>query len=128
MPDRSGLLRNLRVGDIFHARSPNGASMVCLVTEVSDDTISSRRITTQDDHTFDLRAGIELGTVPSRIDCVEPLPADIHKTYMDLDQKYQKFKEMLRNGIEPPLEQCKLTAAEKDALLYISDHLVEHAI
>ena len=64
MTDRETALRSLAMGDIFHGRSPNGASLVCLITSVNDSTIYARRITTQDDLKFDRRTGIELGDVP----------------------------------------------------------------
>ena len=60
MADRETGLRNLAVGDIFHARSQNGASLVCLVTGVDDSTIYARRIHTQDDVLFDRGTGFEV--------------------------------------------------------------------
>jgi hypothetical protein len=128
MADRETALRSLAVGDIFHGRSPNGASLVCLVTSVTESTIRARRVTTQDDIEFDRQNGIELGDVRSRIDCVEPFPADIHDVFLELDRKYQAFREMDRNGVEPDAEQYKLTAPEKRALLFIDEHVSSNPI
>ena len=128
MTDRETALRRLTVGDFFHGRSPNGASLVCLVTAVSEHTIHVRRITTQDDHAFDRQTGIELGDVKSRIDCVTPFPPDIHDVFLELDRKYQVFKENDRKGIALDPEQVKLTAAEKRALLFIDEHIAANPI
>lgn len=128
MADREMALRSLAVGDIFHGRSPNGASLVCLVTAVTKSTIRARRITTQDDMEFDRQTGFELGEVRSRIDCVVPFPPDIHDVFLELDRKYQAFQEMDRNGIEPDADQIRLTAAEKRALLFIDEHVASNPI
>jgi hypothetical protein len=68
--DRETALRNLSVGDIFHARGSGPASLVCLVTAVDDGTIYARRIHTQDDLQFDRTTGVQLGKVHTKIDCV----------------------------------------------------------
>jgi hypothetical protein len=99
-----------------------------LVTSVSDSTIYARRITTQDDLKFDRQTGIELGEVKSRIDCIVPLPPDIHNLFLELDQKYQAFREMERNGVEPDAEHYRLSAAEKRALLFIDEHISSNPI
>lgn len=128
MTDRRTALRNLSVGDIFHGRSPNGASLVCLVTALTDSTIYARRIPTQDDLEFDRNTGIDREDMQSRIDCVAPFPPDIHDTFMELDRKYQKFGKMRRRGVEPDLEQYKLTPEEHRALLFIDEHLSANPI
>jgi hypothetical protein len=99
-----------------------------LVTSVSDSTIYARRIATQDDLKFDRQTGIELGEVKSRIDCMVPLPPDIHNLFLELDQKYQAFREMERNGVEPDTEHYRLSAAEKRALLFIDEHISSNPI
>lgn len=128
MADREMALRSLAAGDIFHGRSPNGASLVCLVTSVTESTIRARRITTQDDMAFDRRTGFEIGDVRSRIDCVAPFPPDIRDIFLELDRKYQAFREMDRNGIEPDADQIRLTGAEKRALLFIDEHVASNPI
>ena len=128
MSDRVGALRNLAEGNIFHGRSPNGASMICVVTSVSNTTIYSRRITTQDDHQFDRRTGIELGEVPSRIDCVAPFAPDIYDVFVEMDRKGQVLARMFRSGAEPGLDKYKLTAAEHRALLAIDEHVAANRI
>ena len=128
MTERKTALRNLTVGDIFHGRSPNGASLVCLVTGVNGTTIFARRITTQDDREFDRSTGISLDGVQSTIDCVAPLPPDIFDTYIRIDRKYRSFQEMDRNGIERDLTRYRLTPEEHRALLFIDDHVEANPI
>src|SRR5215471_3492025 len=72
--DLATALRDLAVGDIFHARSSNRASLVCLVTAIDDGTIFARRIHTQDDVQFDRNSGFEVGRPHTQIDCAVPLP------------------------------------------------------
>ena len=98
MPDRETALRNLAVGDIFHAWSSNGASLVCLVTALDDDTIYARRIHTQDDERFDRNTGFEVGKVHTKIDCVTPLPPDIHSIFVGMDRRYQDAYAQIPSG------------------------------
>ena len=69
------------------------------------------------------QTGIELGDLQSRIDCIAPLPPDIHDVFLELDRKYRSFREMDRNVVEPDAAQYKLTAGEKRALLFIDKHI-----
>jgi hypothetical protein len=128
MSDRATALRKLAVRDIFHARSPNGASMVCLVTAVDEGTIHARRIHTQDDLQFDRFTGIKLGSVPSRIDCVARLPTDIHELFVEMDRKHQELAALLRAGIEPDLERRRLTPDESRANRFIKPHVAANPI
>jgi hypothetical protein len=128
MHDRETALRNLSVGDIFHARSLNGASLVCRVTGVDDGTIYARRIHTQDDVRFDRRTGVEVGKPHTAIDCVTPFPADIHKIFVELDRKYQELMALVRQGIELTPAQTKMTAGEKRADLFIDEHVAANPI
>lgn len=128
MTDRVSALRSLGLGDIFHARSPNGASLVCLVTAVSETTIFARGITTQDDVQFDRHTGSEPESAQSRIDCVVPFSPEIHAVFLDMDRKYQEFRRMYENGSPPDIEQYKLTDPEKRALLFIAAHVSSNPI
>ena len=128
MEYRETALRSLSVGDMFHGRSPNGASLICLVTSITGDAIRARRITTQDDLQFDRRTGIELGDVPSRIDCVAPFPPDLYDVFLELDRKGQVHADMWRTGIEPGLDRYRLTPEEKRALLVIEEHISANRI
>lgn len=88
MNERESAIRSLVVGDIFHGRAPNGASLFCLVTDVIGTTIHARRIHTQELLRFDRQSGTSLGEVKSRIDCVAPLPSEVQEVLLKLDRKY----------------------------------------
>lgn len=126
--DRETALRNLAVGDMFHGRSPNRASLVCLVTDVTDGTICARRVTTQQDHQFDRKTGIELGEVPSRIDCVAPFPSDVYEAMVALDQRYRKLLQMERDGVELDLRQARWTPEERRAFQLLDEHIEANPI
>jgi hypothetical protein len=128
MPDRATALRNLTVGDIFHARSANGASLVCLITAVDGDTICARRIHTQDDECFDRNTGFELGKKHTKIDCVAPVPPDIHRILLAMDRKYQELMALVRQGVELTLDQTRMTADEKRASRVIDQHVAANPI
>ena len=116
MADRKAALNNLAVGDIFHAESPNGASLICLVVAVTRTTIKARTVTTQKNLEFDRQTGAaEWGDEPAlcTVDSVAPLPADIHNVMLGIDQKFR---------LEQQPERLKLKDAEKRALLYVDSH------
>jgi hypothetical protein len=124
MTDREEMLGRLTIGDIFHARAPNGASLVCLVTAVTDDTIQARRIHTRENLEFDRNTGIELGPIPSKIDSVAPLPLDIRNTLLAMDRKYEEITQGVAGGrrLEDYAEQLKLTQDERRAHLFLDSH------
>jgi hypothetical protein len=128
MSDRETRLRNLAAGDIFHARSPNGASMICVVTEVTENTVHARRVHTQDDLLFDRRTGVKLAGVRSRIDCVAPFPPDIHRIFHEMDKKYATFKELHHAGVELDPRQSELTPEESRANRSIKAHVAANPI
>jgi hypothetical protein len=125
MFDRRTLLAKLDIGDIFHAESPSGASLICLVLSVDQTTIRARRVTTQENLEFDRRTGVTISDdeeVPCVIDSVASLPAEIHNVFLELDQKYQKY----RPDRDP--ERFKLTDAEKKALLFVGTHYASNPL
>ncbi len=129
MADREAALRTLAVGDIFHGRSPNGASLVCLVTAVSETTIVARRIPTQEEGLeFDRRTGVKLGTANTRIDCVAPLPPEVKDVLLARDQKGRRLAAMWRNGIKPGLDQYRLTEADLRASRLFREHVAANPI
>lgn len=115
MRERESALQRLSVGDIFHARASNGASLVCLVTSVSGGRIFARRIHTQEEVEFDQQSGFEAGSVHTRIDSVAPPPAEISKVLLDQDRKYGDIAREFSRGVQlvdiDP-ERLKLTADE----------------
>jgi hypothetical protein len=121
MTDGETLIRNIKVGDFFHAKCPSGASMICLATAVGDATIQARRITTQEDLEFDRMTGMEKGPDGGLcgIDSVAPLPLEIHNVFLGLDHRY-------RTSTDP--ERSKLTKAEIRAMSFIYDYYRENPI
>lgn len=128
MTDRESALRSLAVGDIFHGRAPNGASLFCLVTDVIETTICARRIHTQEQLQFDRRSGISLGEVKSRIDCVAPLPPEVHQGLLKLDKKYGEAIAQQAAGIELDFAMYKLTDAERRVHVLSDDHVSSNPI
>lgn len=121
---RQELLHQLEPGDIFDAVSDSGSGAVaiCVVLFVEDSALIARRITTQHSCRFNRTTGQSLpgsqftGTITS----VEPLPFDIHNTFLEMDRKY-------RLG-HRDTESMKLTEAEKTALLFIVDHFARYPV
>ena len=116
MADRGAALNDLTVGDVFHAESPNGASLICLVMAVTKTTIQARTVTTQTHLEFDRQTGIaEWGDerVPCVVDSVAPLPVDIHNVMLGIDRKFR---------LEQDSERLKLNDAEKRALIFVESH------
>jgi hypothetical protein len=113
--DRETLLKRLVVGDIFHAESPRGASLICLAVSIDEATIQARRVTTQEHLEFDRRTGVErcVDQHMTRINSVAPLPVDVLNVILAIDRKYR----LLQN-----LDQGKLTDAEIKALMYAGAH------
>src|SRR6266481_834231 len=98
MDDRWTALGSLAVGDIFHAESPNGASLICLVMSVTETAIRARTVTTQLHLEFDRLTGVaEWGDqqVPCTIDSIAPLPSKTHHVMLGIDRKFR-----LRQSIE----------------------------
>ena len=122
MADRATMIRNVAVGDFFHARSPNRASLICLATSVGKTTIHARRITSQEELEFDRQTGFAKSgndQVPCEIDSVAPLPAEIHDVFLEMDRRYR---------VEHDLERFKLTDAAKRALLFIHSYYPAHPV
>jgi hypothetical protein len=122
--DRAAALKNIKVGDIFHASAPNGASFICLALIIRDRTIFARRMTSQSVHEFDRYTGVEvIDDVPITIDSVAPLPADIHAIMLGIDRKYRE-EEQRRAG-DPdwiaPRETMVLDKDQQRGLLFIGD-------
>jgi hypothetical protein len=110
--ERKTLLRRLVVGDIFHAKTRNGASLICLVTNLSKTQIRARRVTTQEVVRVDRSTGLgKLGAkrVACTVDSVAPLPIGVHNEMLGIDRKFR----LAQNE-----EALKLTSSEKKALLF----------
>jgi hypothetical protein len=116
MGDHTAAFDTLSVGDIFHAAAPNGASLICLVTELTASRIRARTITTQITLEFDRHTGIAkwgADNTPCTIDSTAPLPAETRDVFIKLDQRYRSTDN---------LEDLKLLEAEKRALVFAGSH------
>jgi hypothetical protein len=122
MSERADSIKNLSVGDIFHAESPNGASLICLVTSVTIASLHARTVTTQKDYEFDRRTGVALSgpeRCPCIVDSVKPMPPEVPQTFLELDRRY-------RLGGDP--ERFKLLEAEKRALIFVASYYPENPV
>ena len=114
---RPNALNRLTVGDIFHGEGSNGASLICLVTAITEASIQARTMTSQYDLEFDRQTGIcEWGGETGVINSIAPLPADARETLLGLDRRY-------RSG-----DDSKLTDAEKHALIFVASFYPAHPI
>ena len=115
MADRKAVLRNIKVGDIFHAVAPNGASLVCEALAVSNAAIEAQRMFMPGEiYRFDRTTGVDdREGIPGKIDSVVPLPDDIRDVLLKLDH---------RNRTSNAPGSAKLSEPEKKALLFIYDH------
>jgi hypothetical protein len=115
MVDRETLLSRLVVGDVFHAESPRGASLICLAVSIDEASIRARRVTTQEDVEFDRHTGVEkcIDRRVSKINSVAPLPVDVLNVILAIDRKYR---------LQQDLDEGKLTQAEIKALTYAGAH------
>jgi hypothetical protein len=131
MIDRDTCLRDLCVGDIFHAEYPNGASCICLVLSVSETTIQARRVTTQENLSFNRRTGVEevaADQPQAVIDSVTALPPEVHNTFLEMNKKYETLMSMDEASRFEDLERHKLSEAEKKALIFVYSHYASNRL
>lgn len=122
MTEREAALKNVTVGDLLHATSPNNASLICLVEEVTTTAIHARSITSRYKLHFDRSTGTadfeEHGrSVACLVDSVQRLPPDVLRVVMDLDRKYGA-----------PGDLGPLTEDEKRALVFATRFYPQHPL
>lgn len=109
-------IKLLEMFDIFHAESQNRANLICIVTSVDSGKIYARRITTQENCSFDRETGLA-DAAPDKseaiIRSVAPLPIEIHQTLVGLDRRYRLGGKSLENA--------RLSESEKKALLFVDE-------
>jgi hypothetical protein len=115
-------LKRISAGDIFHASAPNGASMICLASEVTESIIHAKTVTSQFVFEFDRTTGVadweyEGRRVRCVIDSVAPLPPEVHALMLELKEKYST-----------PSEDGRLTVDQKRALLFVSRFYPENPL
>lgn len=131
--DRRALLRNLAVGDIFHASAPNGASLICLVTAVADAIVQARTVTHEMHLEFDRETGIAEWNpakgwpgkgyddvwIPCTMDSVAPLPPDVHNVMLFVDRD-SRLKHLH--------DDAGMSDAEKEAFLFVYSYYRENPL
>jgi len=131
MRQREVELRNIAVGDIFHARAArNIASFICVALQVRENTIFARRITTQSVHEFDRTTGVEDPTNPIVITSVAPLPEDIRAILLNLDRKYRESEDRFAEDPtwQPTEDETRLTKDQIRALVFVGQHYDDNPI
>ena len=116
---REDRLAKLEAGDIFHATDKLQSSLICLVVNVSNGKIFSRRIPTQENIIFDRKTGFEIGG-QSLINSIEPLLEKHHNIFINLDRRYRLGKRSSNSA--------RLTNSEKEAFLFAANHYPEFPI
>jgi hypothetical protein len=124
MSNREAILARIDTGDIFHATSPNGASLICLALEVTDTMIVSQTVTSVYDLNFDRRTGkaerdFHGESVVCIIDSVAALPNDFKKTLIAVHRAYSSKDE---SGVS------KLRDAEHRALVFAAQYFRAHPL
>lgn len=122
MNDRQDTLKCLVVGDVFHANSPNGASLTCLITNVTHNSIFARVIMSQVELIFDTRSGAATRngrSVVCTIDSIAPLPDEIRSAMLAIDKKFRT---------EKVREHLKLTDTEIEAVQFLKSHYLSNPL
>jgi|ERR1044071_3053092 hypothetical protein len=112
--DRKTALAAIAVGDLFHATTPNGASLICRALEVSDSTIRARTVTSQYALEFDRKTGVATPEihgerVPCTVVSVASVPSEIREALLGLDRAESN---------KAQAEHHKLTKSEQRALVF----------
>lgn len=126
MTEREYAIRSIAAGDIFHATSPNGASLICLALEVTDMVIVSQTITSMYELNFDRQTGIAERDfhgehVVCTIDSVAPLPDDFKETLIAM------YRVHSREDKEEE-EDSRLKDPEHRALVFAAQYFPAHPI
>jgi hypothetical protein len=112
--DRKTALAAIAVGDLFHATTPNGTSLICRALEISDLTIRARTVTSQYALEFDRATGVATPEirderVPCTVDSVASVPNEIREALLGLDRA---------ESDKAQAEHHKLTESEQRALVF----------
>lgn len=89
--------------------------MICLVECVGPSRIKTRRITTQEQVTFDIGTGENIETPGCRLDSIMPLPVEVHDVLLGLDRKMR-------------LGNQQISEAEKAALDFADEVSLAHPL
>src|SRR5471030_1263690 len=117
MTKRETAIQSIAVGDLFHATSPNGASLICLALEVTDAVIVSQTVTSVYDLNFDRGTGMAERdfhgeSVVCTIDSAAPLPDDFKKTLIAVHRAYSSKDESDEPKLKDPEHRALVFAAQ----------------
>jgi len=112
--DQNATLATIAVGDLFHATTPNGASLICRAVEISASTIRAQTVTSQYVLEFDRATGVATPEihgelVPCTVDSVASVPSEIREALLGLDRA---------ESDKTRAEHHKLTKSEQRALVF----------
>lgn len=102
-------------GDLVHGRDEGKQNLICLVECVGPSRIKTRRITTQEQVTFDIGTGENIETPGCRLDSIMPLPVEVHDVLLGLDRKMR-------------LGNQQISEAEKAALDFADEVSLAHPL
>lgn len=117
MTKRETDIGSIAVGDIFHATSPNGASLICLALEVTDVAIVSQTLTSMYELKFDRKTGTAERDfhgehVVCTIDSVAPLPDDFKETLIAMYRAHSREDKDSDAGLKDPEHRALVFAAQ----------------
>jgi hypothetical protein len=124
MTERTEILAKIAVGDLFHATSPNGASLICLALDVTNTVIFCETVTSVYALEFDRTTGLAERdfhgeSVVCTIDSVARLPKDIEEVLVRLHRVYSRKDED---------DNPKLKDLEHRALVFAAQYFPAHPI
>jgi hypothetical protein len=117
MTTREAALKSIAVGDIFHATSPNGASLICLALAVTDTAIASQTVTSMYELEFDRKTGTTEQDfhgehVVCTVDSVAPLPDDFKETLIAMYRTHLRKDKDDDAGLKDPERRALVFAAQ----------------
>jgi hypothetical protein len=124
MTNRETAVRSIAVGDVFHATSPNGASLICFALDVTDTVIFCETVTSVYTLEFDRTTGLAERdfhgeSVVCTIDSVAHLPKDIEEVLVRLHRTCSRKDED---------DNPKLKDPEHRALVFAAQYFLAHPI
>lgn len=114
-------LDRLIAGDVIFAVSPNGATVIGLISHTDTNYLYGRNVTTQMRFVFSKSTGIESpeSEIIGRIASIAPLPAFIYSIVLGMDRKFR---------ISISSERLFLDEDERKALLFLDDYYIRNPL
>jgi hypothetical protein len=131
MNNREAALGRVAIGDILHASvGGHSASYICLVLQVREDAIFTRRVTTQSVHWFDRSTGVEIDDDEVVIDSVAPLPAKMHEILLGIDRLFRdaEYRRAEEPDWQPAEDYFHLSKDQIGVFSFIDDFYPAHPL